>query len=249
MNFRDAIRSAAPRPARALLLMVAAAGSLLGAATLGDLSAVAAEPPTPVTTPKPTVPEIFTLQGEFVRMAYNNEGFVTLGYRAANYSIGQDWTLLEMGVTVRSGVKPYTLKREDISIQLPDGKRVPLATQKEYGAVDLRGLDMMASGMRDTINYFPQEAVRPCRLAFFSDVDGGPSISYDKVELNPQTACLGRLYFHVPGGLKPGQHWLHVKFAESEVQVPFRILTKEEEKELRKRWQDIKKDHEAATGQ
>ena len=29
--------------------------------------------------PEPTVPEAFTLQGEFVRMAYNNEGFVTLG--------------------------------------------------------------------------------------------------------------------------------------------------------------------------
>jgi hypothetical protein len=56
---------------------------------------------------------------------------------------------------------------------------------------------------------------------------------------------VGRLYFNVPGGIKVGQHWLHVNFGESgEVQVPFRILTKEEEKQFKESWQDIKKAHE-----
>lgn len=201
-----------------------------------------------MTAPKPIVPVVFTLEGEFVRIAYNNEGYVSLGYRTANYSIGQEWVLLEMGATLRKGAKDYVLKRGDISIQTPDGKTVPLATQKEYGAVDLRGLEMMASTMRDSINYFPPEAVRPCRLGFFTDTDG-PGLSYDQVELNSQTACAGRLYFRVPGGLKAGQHWLIVKFSEGAVQVPFRILTKDEEKEARKRWQGLKKEHDAATGQ
>ena len=44
--------------------------------------------------PEPTVPEIFTLTGEFVRIAYNNEGYVTLGYRVANDSVAEDWMLL-----------------------------------------------------------------------------------------------------------------------------------------------------------
>ena len=56
---------------------------------------------------------------------------------------------------------------------------------------------------------------------------------------------MGRLYFHVPGGIKFGQHWLIVNFGESEVQVPFRILTKEEAKQFEKSWEDIKKAHEA----
>ena len=63
------------------------------------------------------------------------------------------------------------------------------------------------------------------------------------------SGCLGRIYFHVPGGIKTGQHWLNVKFAESEVQVPFRILTKEEAKEFSKTWEDIKEEHDEATKQ
>ena len=37
--------------------------------------------------PEPGVPELFTLQGQFVRIAYNNEGYVSLGYRVANQSV------------------------------------------------------------------------------------------------------------------------------------------------------------------
>ena len=66
------------------------------------------------------------------------------------------------------------------------------------------------------------------------------------MELSKQRANVGRIYFHVPGGIKVGQHWLIVKFSESEVQVPFRILTKEEEKQFSKSWEDIKKAHDAA---
>ena len=66
------------------------------------------------------------------------------------------------------------------------------------------------------------------------------------MELTPRRGCLGRIYFHVPGGIKYGQHWLNVKFEKSLVRVPFRILTKEEEKEFSKKWKDIKKEHEKA---
>jgi hypothetical protein len=66
-------------------------------------------------------------------------------------------------------------------------------------------------------------------------------MAYDEVELSWQRACLGRLYFHVPGGIKYGQHWLNVKFRDSLVRVPFRILTDEEKKTLRKNYGDIRK--------
>ena len=66
-------------------------------------------------------------------------------------------------------------------------------------------------------------------------------MAWDKVELSNNRACLGRLYFPVPGGITYGQHWLNVKFANSVVRVPFRILTKEEEKLLEKNFGDIKK--------
>ena len=64
---------------------------------------------------------------------------------------------------------------------------------------------------------------------------------FDEVELSNTRACLGRLYFHVPGGITYGQHWLNVKFEKSLVRVPFRILTKEEERFLEKNYKDIRK--------
>ena len=45
--------------------------------------------------------------------------------------------------------------------------------------------------------------------------------------------------------IRTGQYYLNVKFKESVVQVPFRILTDEEQKEFKKNWKDIKKEHDA----
>jgi len=73
-----------------------------------------------VPIPQPTVPQMFTLQGQFVRMAYNNEGFATLGYRAVQQSVGGDWVLLRVGITVRKDVPNFTLKREHLSLKLPN---------------------------------------------------------------------------------------------------------------------------------
>lgn len=201
------------------------------------------KPKSKVKAPQPTVPQVFTLMGQFVRVAYNNEGFVTLGYRTANSSVGTEWMLLDVGLTVREGASAVVLKRDAFSLQTPDGKTLPLATQTEYSTADLRGVQTMANASRDNISYFPADVVQRCAVSFFTDPER-KNISHDQVELNSMTGCLGRIYFHVPGGIKTGQHWLKVKFSKGEVQVPFRILTKEEEKEFRKTWEDIKEEHD-----
>ena len=160
-----------------------------------------------VEIPQPTVPEIFTLTGEFVRVAYNNEGYVTLGYRVANDSVAEDWMLLEIGATLRGKTKGQTMKRDALSLMLPDGSTVGLATQKEFAnAGHLPALNMRANVVRDSINYFPVQANQPCVIGFFSDPTGARSISFDQVELSSNRACLGRLFFHVPGKIQTGQH-------------------------------------------
>ncbi len=196
--------------------------------------------------PELDVPGVFTLQGEFVRMGYNNEGFVTLGYRIANDSVSEEWMLLEMGVTVLAKMKEYKLERADITVKLPDGSIVPLASQEEFNKANLRALDRRASMVRDSINYFPVGAKYGCTMNFFSDLSTpGRGIAYDQVSLDPQRACVGRIYFQIPGLIQTGQYFLNVQFANSVVQVPFRVLTKAEEKEFRKMWKDLKKEHEA----
>ena len=226
-----------------VLLVCMIAAVLMGIGT----PAVTAQEPVPE-APVPTVPGIFTLQGEFTRIAYNMEGWTTLGYREANASQGQDWLMLEVGLSVRKPTKNQTLTRERFSIKMPDGSIVPLATQKEYnGAGYLRALNARANTIRDSINYFPVEANQACAISFFSDPTNAGSISFDQFELSFRRACLGRLFFKMPEGKKivPGQYWLYVDFAGSQVQTPFRIVTKEEQKYLKKNWKDLKKQHEA----
>ena len=197
--------------------------------------------------PEPTVPEIFTLTGEFVRVAYNNEGYVTLGYRIANDSVAEDWMLLEIGVTMRAPTKAQKMTRDSLSLLLPDGSTIGLATQKEFAeAGHLPALNQRGNMIRDSINYFPVQANQPCVIGFFSDpTNRVRSIAYDQVDLSSNRACMGRIFFKVPGQIQTGQHYLLVKFDNSMIEVPFRILTKAEEKEFRKNWKSLKKEHDA----
>jgi hypothetical protein len=83
-------------------------------------------------------------------------------------------------------------------------------------------------------------ASQACRIGFFADLDQR-ALPWDQVELSNRRACLGRLFFKVPGGIALGQHFLNVKFANSTLRVPFRILTKDEEKLLNKNYKSIKR--------
>ena len=203
------------------------------------LAAPAQEPPK-VQIPQPGVPQIMTMEGRYVRAAYNNEGYVILGYKLANLSVGETWMLLEVGVALRDGVPDYDLTREAVSLTTPDGKETPLPTIAEFRKGDVRALQAREKVQRDSINYFPPNASKACRIGFFAELNQ-QAMAWDKVELSDQRACLGRFYFPVPGKITYGQHWLNVKFAKSLLRVPFRILTKEEDKLLDKNFKDIKK--------
>jgi len=208
------------------------------------VAARAQEPPK-IQMPQPGVPQIMTMEGKFVRAAYNNEGYVILGYQAANRSIGEEWMLLEVGMTLLGRTPDYTLKRDALSLETPDGKTLPLPSIDEHRQGNTQALQNRAKVQRDSINYFPPSASRACAITFFPDLTSR-ALPRDEVELSSTRACLGRLYFRVPGGITYGQHWLNVKFEKSLVRVPFRILTADEEKVLSKNYKDISKQVEDA---
>jgi hypothetical protein len=199
-----------------------------------------------VQIPQPGVPQIMTLEGKFVRAAYNNEGYVILGYQIANRTIGNEWIMLDVGITLMERTPDYTLKREHLSLDTPDGS-LPLPSIEEYRENEskVQPLQNRMKVQRDSIDYFPPWTHGVNRLGFFSDL-GSRAMPWDEAEVNNSRACLGQLYFHVPGGTKYGQYWLNVKFAQSMVRVPFRLLTEEEEKRLGKNFGDIKKQVDAA---
>jgi len=226
---------------RVFSAVVASALVLAPRAASVELSAQAPK----VDIPKPGVPQIMTLEGTWVRAAYNNEGYAIIGYRLANLSVGEEWMMIEFGTTVRGGVPAYTMTRETLSLDTPDGKTIPLATNIDVRNANLRSLQMREKVQRDSINYFPPEASDACRIGFFAELDSR-AMAYDQVELSSRRGCVGRLYFKVPGGIAYGQHWLNVKFEKSVVRVPFRIFTEEEEKTVSKNFGDIQKQVENA---
>ena len=193
-----------------------------------------------VQIPQAGVPQIQTIEGKFVRAAYNREGYVILGYQASNRSVGEEWMLLEVGMTVLDNVPDYRLTREALSLETPDGKTIPLATIEEQRQGNPQAIQQRAKVQRDSINYFPTRASRACAILFFPEL-GSRALPYDVVDLSNDRACLGRLYFKIPGGIAYGQYWLNVKFQNSLVRVPFRILTKDEEKLLSKNYKSIEK--------
>jgi hypothetical protein len=211
----------------------------LGAATPQD------KPKPQVEIPKPGVSQIMTIQGEYVRIAYNNDGYISLGYRTANQSIGEEWMMLEVGATVREGKRNYKLTRNMISLDTPDGKHIALPDNAEYRQVDLRAMEKRSTVVRDSIDYFPPSVSNACRLGFFADNESR-AMPFDEVELSSNRGCVGRVYFKIPGGIQYGQHWLNVQFDDSVVRVPFRILTKEEQRTISKNYGDIKKQVDAA---
>lgn len=195
------------------------------------------EKPT-VQIPKPGVPEVMTMEAKFVRAAYNNEAYVIMGYQASNRSVGEEWMLLEVGMTVLDKTPDYTMTRAAISLETPDGKTLPLPSIMEHREGRTQAIEQRAKVQRDSINYFPPMASRACTLLFFPDL-ASRVLPQEQTELSNTRACVGRLFFKIPGGIAYGQHWLNVKFQNSVLRVPFRILTQDEEKFLSKNYKSI----------
>mgnify|MGYP001824140281 FL=1 len=184
------------------------------------------------------------VEDTFVRVAENQEGWVVLGYRIANESVGQEWMLIDLGLALQKGVKDQTITRDHVKLVTPDHQVISLATQPEYEEVagSLALMEKKATEFGDSINYFPPTANMPCRIGFFTDTRHPErGAAFDQVELDYNRACVGRVYFHVPGGIQYGNYNLDVKFANSILKVPMEIMDKERTKEFEKQWKEAKK--------
>jgi len=221
---------------RSMWMALAAAG----AAALLIVPVTAQQKPT-VAIPNPGTPQIMTIQGKFVRAAYNNEAYVILGYQISNRTVGDEWMMLDVGMTLMEKIKDYTLKREAVSLDTPDA-HLDLPSIKEYRENEgkVQGLQQRLKVQRDSIDYFPPWVHGVNRLGFFSDLNSR-AMPWDQTDVSNDRACMGQLYFHIPGGTKYGQYWLNIKFAQSTVRVPFKLLTEQEEKMLGDNFGDIKK--------
>jgi hypothetical protein len=94
-------------------------------------------------------------------------------------------------VALRDGAL-YSLTREAVSLETPDGKTVPLPSIPEYREVNLSALKAREKVQRDSINYFPPNASRACSIQFFTDTDSR-AMAWDQVELTDSARLNGSL--------------------------------------------------------
>lgn len=186
--------------------------------------------------------------GEYVRRVQNDQAVVVLGYRTANASVGQEWLMVEIAMTVLPD-NNLTLERDDFWLTTPDGNRVDLATQQEFnkGSGAVSALDARANIRRDSLNYLPTRANMACRIGFFSDRSTpARGLTFTQVSLDPNSACGGRLYWIIPDGIQYGQHFLNIQLPGGVMKVPFRIMTKAELKEAKAKVKEWEKEQKAA---
>ncbi len=163
--------------------------------------------------PDPGVPQITTLEGAFVRAAHNNEGYVVLGYRAANGSVGEPWMLLDVGIAVLKGQRTQKITRDRVTLVTPDGRTIPLPSNEEYVAANPTASEYRAYMSRDPLAFPGDMAVNVnCRDGsgtFFYDFGdtrfARTNPPLDGPELDPRCKWMGRLYFPIRGGIRHGQ--------------------------------------------
>lgn len=145
---------------------------------------------------------------------------VVVGYKHAQLHLDSRWILLETCLSA-SGNQPVEIFREDVSLILPDGTRVPMPSQKKMaqGLPDLRRMLIQARVMRDPLGgYFPGRT-REERLGFFAVP--GEQIVFDRVTVNRDTLAWGDLFFESPKGrFEPGVYTLVLENKLAHVRLP-----------------------------
>ena len=157
--------------------------------------------------------------GQYVLKQFGPELWTVLGYRFANSQIGDEWMILEVGLSSPAG-QAATVKRENVFLRTPDGNRVSLPSQKDFAEAwgALRPVISKANINRDPLEYFPPSRIE-CPIQFF--VEPGQGVSFDEVTLNHQRGCFGRFFFYVPGGIQEGRWVFAIDQPESEIRIPF----------------------------
>ena len=157
--------------------------------------------------------------GQYVLKQFGPELWTVLGYRFANSQLGDEWMILEIGLSSPNG-QSAKVAREDIFLLSPSGNRIPLATQKQFNEAwgSLRSTIEKANVNRDPLEYFPPSRIE-CAIQFF--VTPGQGVSFDEVTVNFRRGCFGRLYINVPGGIQAGRWVLGIDLEESEIRIPF----------------------------
>ena len=135
-----------------------AAVALVTAALTTGVGAQSQEPPK-IKIPEPGVPaDHDAWRASYVRAAYNNEGYVILGYQLANRSVGEEWMLLEVGVDgARRRAGLHADARGDLARDAGRQDAARCRRSSEYREANLRALEDAGEGPARLDQLLPAE--------------------------------------------------------------------------------------------
>ena len=160
-------------------------------------------------------------KGKFVAQWKDEKVQLDLGLRFANSQFPSKWLMIQTGVTATSN-KPVRIDREDITLVIPGGDTVNLASQKALteGLPDVRHDYEKAAIVQDPIEGYFVGPSRQQRIGFFSPP--AQQITYEQVTVDRETLALGYLFFHAPGDkFPPGKYVLQIYNKDVDLRLPF----------------------------
>jgi hypothetical protein len=157
--------------------------------------------------------------GDTVLRSTGPEAEAVVSYRFPELNPAEDWLFLDVAFTaVRT---PVEIDRKKVWVRTPAGEEIPLATQEEFRAAqgELAAKLARADVAAEPLGYFVGRTEK--KIEFFALPF--EDVVYDSFWVNNREAYEGRFYFSIPGGVQVGRWELHVKLAESELRIPFRL--------------------------
>jgi hypothetical protein len=147
---------------------------------------------------------------------------VYIATNTSQFFVGQsDWLMVDAAV---AGRLPSTtrLHREAITLITPDGKRYPLARQRELSEayLDLEAIMRRARVARIPLEYYRKDR-RLCLLPFV--IKPGSGTVADSLFVNNRQYCLGGFYFRLVDTVQPGSYAIVIQTPEGTGRIPFEL--------------------------
>jgi len=159
--------------------------------------------------------------GQYLLRSSGDDVTVVIGYKYAIKNLGEPWLLLDMAVSGQHRTATE-IKRDNVFVITPSGQRINAPTQKEFGQAysELQSAIRRADIASEPLDYFGGDK-RSCGIPFFAIP--GTATTSDSLFVNDRQACMGRLYFPIPGGVQAGGWVFGIDLKESKVRIPFAL--------------------------
>ena len=167
---------------------------------------------------------------EITRFAVLHEGpevAAVVVHPSGERSLGDEWLTLAIEITAMRGRGPVILRRSDITVRSPNGRRQKPVSQNEFRENYPRLMIPVERALANLplLDRYMLNRDVPCEGWLFAPPPG--TITFDEIPLSSSQICSGPLIFKVPGGIQPGRWRLIIDLEESRVDIPFELNTDE----------------------